>query len=284
LAGEARGWLYFAHGIFDHFHQAKPWRSQKWGQEGTQSFLEVNAQSSVKSTKTLWGLVLASLGDVSRAVEVMWAQGNDWKGGHKFADHFLQVHLSLVLTSSTQLTHHQEACQLSMQIVETEKVNVMLLGLAQVVLAKVAALQGQFSEAEARARKACEMLDTFVYYRLMAYTTLSAVLLAQQRVVEARAEAEQGVKALEKTGDAGAMSVPTWLALAEACFAQADTAAGENALRKAVRCLRLRAEDIPEEAARERFLSQVPENARTRDLARQRWGANWDSPLIGESC
>jgi serine/threonine protein kinase/tetratricopeptide (TPR) repeat protein len=282
LDGDTRGWLSFAHGMFEHFHQARPWRSQKWAEEGTQSFLEVNAEGSVKSTKTLWGLVLASLGDVSRAVEVMRAQGNDWKGGHKFADHFMQVHLSLVLTSSTTPAHHEEACQLSMQIVETEKVNVLLLGLAHVVLAKVAALQGQLSEAEARARKACELLAMFVSYQLMAYTSLSAVLLAQQRVAEARAEAERGVKALEKMGHAGAMSVTMWLALAEACFAQADTAAGEHALREAMRCLRLRAEDIPEETARERFLSQVPENARTRELALERWGAVWDSPPADE--
>jgi hypothetical protein len=33
-----------------------------------------------------------------------------------------------------------------------------------------------------------------------------------------------------------------------------------------------RARDIPDEAVRQRFLRQVPENARTLELARQRWG------------
>jgi hypothetical protein len=46
----------------------------------------------------------------------------------------------------------------------------------------------------------------------------------------------------------------------------------EAALRRALQCLRTRAGDIPDAAARERFLQQVPENARTLELARQRWG------------
>ena len=44
------------------------------------------------------------------------------------------------------------------------------------------------------------------------------------------------------------------------------------ALRAALRCVRARSSDIPEPGARERFLRQLPENARTLELARQRWG------------
>lgn len=59
---------------------------------------------------------------------------------------------------------------------------------------------------------------------------------------------------------------------AEACLAEGDNNTGEQALRKALQCLRRRARDIPDAAARERFLLQVPDNARTLELARQRWG------------
>jgi hypothetical protein len=77
-------------------------------------------------------------------------------------------------------------------------------------------------------------------------------------------------------GGAGAASVGMWLALGEACFAQGDIAPGEEALRQSLRCLRLRIGDTLEPRARERFLSQVPENARARELARQRWGEDWE--------
>ncbi len=276
--GFIRGWLYCAHGFFDYFQQARPWRSRVRAEEGTQAFLELSLESNMTATQTLRGLALAALGDVPQAVEVMQdGLAHALRAGLAYPVNYTQMHLALVQASSTVPAYHEEARQLALHTVQTEKVNVLRLGIAHVALARVAAFQGQLREAEVQARRACAVLAMFVPYRLMAYATLSTVLLAQQRVAEARAEAEQGVHALEKMGGAGAVSVGMWLALAEACFAQADMAAGGHALREAVRCLRLRAEDIPEEAARERFLSQVPENARTRELARERWGPGWDS-------
>jgi len=70
------------------------------------------------------------------------------------------------------------------------------------------------------------------------------------------------------------MAVGMRLALVEACFAQGDQATGDTALRQALECVHLRASDIPEAEARERFLTHVPENARVRELARQRWGTD----------
>jgi hypothetical protein len=84
--------------------------------------------------------------------------------------------------------------------------------------------------------------------------------------------AAHGAQALEQTGCTGVYRVGMHLALAEACFAEGDTGAGEAALRRALQCVRERAEDIPDAAARARFLREVPENARTLALARERWG------------
>jgi hypothetical protein len=90
--------------------------------------------------------------------------------------------------------------------------------------------------------------------------------------VEAREVAAVGVEWLEGCGGEGWGAVGIRLALAEACFAAGDEAAGEASLRRALTTLRECARDIPEPSARERFLSQVPENARALDLARRRWG------------
>ncbi len=98
------------------------------------------------------------------------------------------------------------------------------------------------------------------------------MLLAQERASEARQVAALGAQRLEQSGSECAATVGLRLALAEACLAEGDVQAGEAALRKALQCLRTCAHNIPDEAARERFLLQVPENARTLELARQRWG------------
>jgi eukaryotic-like serine/threonine-protein kinase len=113
-------------------------------------------------------------------------------------------------------------------------------------------------------------------FLLLARLELVAVLLGQGRGSEARQVAAQGVEGLEQTGAEGCYAVPAHLALAEACFFQGDTEAGDASLRQALRSLRTRAEDIPEPAVRVRFLRQVPGNARVLELARQRWGEGWE--------
>jgi tetratricopeptide (TPR) repeat protein len=278
LDGMALGWMYAARGFLDHFHQPRPWQCLKWTEQGAQAFNDVNRNTNQSATQTLRGLALMALGEVPAALATMNdGLANALRYGLTPAVNYTQANLALVLANSPEPTHHSEALQLARHILTTERTNVLHLGLARLVLAKVSASEGRLQEAEAEARKACDVLAMFVPYQLMARATLCAVLLERQRPDDARAEAEQGIRVLERLGDAGAVAVSTWLALAEACFAQDDTEAGERALREAVRCVRLRASDIPEPAARERFLSLVPENARTRELALRRWGSGWES-------
>jgi hypothetical protein len=271
----SRGWQNCANGYFHHFLDARPWLSRTLAETGTQAFLEVNSERNQTATRTLEGLTLMALGDVPSAVDVMH-QGlaGALRSGQLYAITYTQIHLAMVLVNSTDPAHHEEGRQLALETLKTEKVNVLHQGVAHLALAKVAALQGQLTEAEARARQACAVLGLFRPYKLIARTTLCSVLLAQQRAAEARAEAEQGVRDLEQMGPPGAPAVGMWLALVEACFAQGEQRLGEAALRQALQCVHLRASDIPDAAARGRFLNQVPENARVRELARQRWGTD----------
>jgi hypothetical protein len=80
---------------------------------------------------------------------------------------------------------------------------------------------------------------------------------------------ELALSQVEAAGGEGLARVGLLQVLAEACFALGDTASGEQTLQHALRCLRSRAEDIPEESLRECFLSRVPENVRVLELARQ---------------
>jgi hypothetical protein len=113
-------------------------------------------------------------------------------------------------------------------------------------------------------------------FHLIASRSLCVALLAQGRAEEARVVAERGVQALEQMGGEGSGAVGAWLSLAEACLALGKTVAAEKALRQAQHSLAASARDITEPEALERFLSRVPENARTRELVRQRWGTDWD--------
>lgn len=275
LDGMSQAWLTFASGYFDHFLDARPWRSRTWAEAGAQALLEINTDRKLSVRQALAGLTLAALGEVPGAIEVIrLGVQSAYRPGQDYVIAHTRVILALVLVSGADPAHHSEAQQLALEILNTQKMNVTNLGLAHIALAKVALLRGVLTAAEEHARKACEVLGLFRVYYLIARTTLCTALLAQQRSAEARAEAEQGVTELEQMGPPGAIAVAMRLALVEACFAQGDQEQGNVALLKALQCVHLRAADIPDAAARERFLSQVPENARVRELARQRWGTD----------
>jgi eukaryotic-like serine/threonine-protein kinase len=184
---------------------------------------------------------------------------------------FARSHLALTLSGSPEASEREEARALAREWLEGQPMGVPFIAMAQLTLARVALACGEFAEAEARARQA--WASGCPYYQLLARTPLSAALLARGRATEARQEASLGVQELEDMGDAGAASVGLYLALAEACFLDGDNGEGEAALRKALRHLHARAADIPEGPHREHFLHQVPENARSLSLARERWGS-----------
>jgi serine/threonine protein kinase/tetratricopeptide (TPR) repeat protein len=276
LDGRAQGWMFLTRGYFAHWLDARPWQVWRLAEEAKQVFSAMGFEH-MSHARTILGLGLAGLGDIPGAVA---AQREGLASALKVGQAAIisQIHLIMALLDSSDATHQEEAHALARQVLETEKVNPLRLGNAQGALAVLATRQGRFSEAESWARQACETLNRFLPYQLVARTVLCTTLLKQGRAPEARQIAESGVQVLERMGGAGASSVGMWLALAEACLAQGDETAGDSALRRAVQCLLLRAEDIPDATARERFMAQVPLNARTRELASQRWGKHWAHP------
>jgi tetratricopeptide (TPR) repeat protein len=265
----AYGWWCLSQGYYEYYFWARPWQCRVLAEEGMKAFGKARVNRNELVPRALLGLSLAALGEVPRAVEVM-REGLAGATSVGRASAWLQMHMALVMAGSSESAHQEEARRLALHAHEVEAMSPLNLRMADLVLARVAMVQGLAVEAESHAREACGLLSRFVPHQLTARTYLSAALLAQGRAQEARAEAEQGVRTLDPLGNGGVASVGLWLALAEACQAQGDDAAAEGALRKALECLRLRTEDLPDDAARERFLNHVPENARVLHLARLR--------------
>ncbi|HYH95587.1 MAG TPA: serine/threonine-protein kinase PknK, partial [Hyalangium sp.] len=278
----AQGWTCSAQGYFDHFLSNRPWQSLAQAKESERMFREVGSDLNETAAQALMGLALEALGEVDQGIEVLRkALIVCQQGGHRYAAAGTRMHLLLVLSSSPASGHPEEAGQLARLILETEKPNLLHQGIAHVALGRVALRQGELSTAEVQSRRACDLLAVLIPFYLIACRSLCTTLLAQGRAAEAREVAERGVGALEQMGGEGSGAVGTWLSLAEACLAQGDTAVADKALRKAGHSLALRAKDVTDPAARERFLTLVPENARTRELVRQRWGPDWESEFPG---
>jgi eukaryotic-like serine/threonine-protein kinase len=256
-----------------YYFEACPWRGFKVAEQGLRDFTEVGSERNANILRILCGMHLATMGELSEATELLREAlaTSRRTEQHLLVDSVL-FYLNMMKGHSPAQVERQEAHAWALEWVGRESAYLFIPGMTCALLARMTAASGALSEAESLARKACEMLEPFQVYMAFARTVLSDLLRARGRAAEAREEAELGVQELERMRSEGVYAVGMYLALAEACFAQGEAGAGDEALRKALRCVRARAHDIPEAEARERFLRQVPENARTLELARERWG------------
>jgi eukaryotic-like serine/threonine-protein kinase len=269
----ARGFMSLAKGCSSYFFEACPWQTVRMIEQGRQDFIAVGSERSAIAMQTLLGLSLAAMGERLRSVEMLReALAAARRTEQGLLTEGAAWDLCLVLADSAEQVDRQEAIAGALELLERGCAQVHIAGMTHAVLARETAAGGALREAELHARKACELLVPFLSGMVFARTVLSGILLAQGRVAEAREVAQLGVAELERMRNEGVFAVGMYLALAQACFAQGETSAGDAALNKALRCVRARASDIPEPGARERFLRQVPENARTLELARERWG------------
>jgi tetratricopeptide (TPR) repeat protein len=268
----ARGWVRTAQHFFHYPLEASPWQARVCAEESMKAFVEAGAESSALRARSLGAQLLAALGDVSGAEEELRSCLDTCRQARLSLNvSVTRTHLAATLALSPDPRHWEEARALAVE--EMADASPLLhAGWVQLAIARVAANRGELAEAETEARKACEMLAAYRPYQLFARTLLSTTLLAQGRTAEAREEATLAVRELGAPDRADAASVGVHLALAEASLAQGDAQEGEAALRQALRCVRSRSSDIPDPVVRERFLHQVPENARTLALARLRWG------------
>ncbi|MET0401779.1 MAG: protein kinase [Cystobacter sp.] len=270
--GMARPWTRYLDGYFHHLFEPRPWRAFQLAEEGARLFREFGMERDALIVQTCAGVFLGAAGDrvgaMARLSEVM-ATGRQL-GAHLVVGS-AQVYWRVLLACSPEREHRREAHALAREDMGSEQ-PAFRAGLAHAVLAKTWEDARTLGEAEAHARRACELLTSFQADVVFARGVLSAVLLARGNAVEAREVALHGVRELEESRSQGVYAVSMYLALAEACFHLEDREQAESALRRAVACVRARAEDFPEPAPRERFLREIPENVRVLERARECWG------------
>jgi len=266
-----RAWSTLVQGFSFLYFEDRLWQASLCLEESARACLEVGLERSAVGAQARRAEALEALGDRASA-ELLLREALDLSLQLEQPMIILygELQLGLFLAGSSEPSQREEALALT-NGPGLEHLQ-LFSGMAYAIRAKEAAARGDWGEAERQARKGYEQLAGFFFTQLTPRVLLSQVLLAQGRAAEAREVAAPGAQAVDTWGGMALPAVSVYLALAEACLAAGDTQEGEAALRKALQCLRRRAKDLPDAAARERFLLQVPENARTLELARQRWG------------
>jgi eukaryotic-like serine/threonine-protein kinase len=180
---------------------------------------------------------------------------------------YVRVYLARLLAQSAPRDRLEEPEALARDVIVTKSAT--LLGDAHGVLAEIRRRQGDLALAEREARAACEAVRPFPGYAWRLIALHARILLEQGRSEEARAVAEAGVGELSRLGLEGSGEIELRLSLAEALHAAGRAEDGRATLADVIPRLKKRLDDIPEPAARERYLANVPANARVVALAKE---------------
>jgi tetratricopeptide (TPR) repeat protein len=140
-------------------------------------------------------------------------------------------------------------------------------GAAGSYLAQILLLAGDLGEAERAARNALEALKVAPPLRPEALAVLSSALLARSRTQEAVTTAADAVALMQALGGVERGESLVWLSQVEALRAAGRDEEARQAARIGTRSIWTRAATIQDSALRERFLRDVPPNARLIALA-----------------
>jgi tetratricopeptide (TPR) repeat protein len=214
------------------------------------------------------GFILAELGDFAGAEDAL-------RGARSSADRMglYDISATALHNLGPVLAYRgdiEEARRLEQQAIETfqRQGSLRFEGIARTYLARIELLAGDGAAAEREARAAADALMAAPPLRAAALAVLARSLLAVRRTDEALEAAHEAFSLLESLG-----SLEEGEALVRLVYAETLTAGGKEGdffavITEARERLLTRAVRIGDQRWRERFLTQVPDNAQTLALAR----------------
>ncbi|WP_437829883.1 serine/threonine-protein kinase [Sorangium sp. So ce1153] len=258
-------------------HQARAFRAMSGGDPGAcvtgleaalAAFEQVGDRRNACITRANLGYSYGELGDFGGAEAALRSvlEAADRMGLHEVAA-AAQASLGQVLAYRGRLAEAravEEAALASSQRLGDPRAEVV----SRSYLAKIALLAGDFGAAEREARLA-EALESASPLRVAATAIRARALLGLGRAREALAAAGEALAALESLGGLEEGESMIRLVHAEAFSAVGDAKRAAAAIAAARDKLLDRAASVRDPEWRRRFLSHVPDNARTLELAAQ---------------
>jgi tetratricopeptide (TPR) repeat protein len=259
-------------------HQARAFRAMSSGdpgacvmglEEALAAFEQVGDRRNACITRANLGYSYGELGDFGGAEAALRSalDAAERMGLHEVAA-AAQASLGQVLAYRGKLAEArtvEEAALASSQRLGDPRAEVV----SRSYMAKIALLAGDLVAAESEAR-AAETLESASPLRIAATAIRARALLGLERTGEALSAAREALSALESLGGLEEGESMIRLVHAEALAASGDPFSAAGAIASARAHLLARAEKIRDPGWRERFLSGVPDNARTLELA-GRW-------------
>jgi hypothetical protein len=274
VAGEAArddlltwGYLTAMEGVDHVCIEEAPWSSMARFSEATKTLRAVDEQRYHAILCAYRGKAVYDLGDPTGAeAELRETLAQATRLGEAAPLAYVRAFLARLLAQTAPLDRLDEPERLAREVVVAK--NAMFIGQAHGTLAAIRRRQGDLALAEHEARVGREAAQAFPGCAWEVTALHARILLERGRAEEALAVADGGVRELERLGLEGNGEIDLRLSLAEARHAAGRVETARAALSDTIPRLKKRVRDIPEPAARERYLGNVPANARVVALAK----------------
>jgi hypothetical protein len=267
--GDLLTWAYLTvMDAFDRFViEDLPWSSMTHYAEAIDALQTVGEQRYRLALGAFHGKKRHDLGDLAGAeadLRATLAQAE--RLGGVLPATYVRGYLARLLAQAAPIERLDEPEELARNVLTAT--DVTTLGDARGTLAEIRRRQGDLVAAEREARAACEAVRSVLGYAWGPIALHASILLEQGRAEEALAVAEAGVRELERLGLEGNGEIALRLSMAEALDAVARVDDARAVLTDTISRLKKRLDDIPGPAARQRYLANVPANARVVALAK----------------
>jgi CheY-like chemotaxis protein/tetratricopeptide (TPR) repeat protein len=264
----SRAYLASCEASHHHLGEEAPWSCMQAYAEAERGFEQAGSWLYRCIVGSYHGKALMDLGDLASAEAVLRENlAMAERLGKAMALSYARLYLARLLAQVAPLDRLEEPEQLARAV--TAGKNVSLLGMAHGVLARLALRRGALELAEAESSTACERGRAFPAYSWDVVALRVRILLALGHTAEALGTGEEALQWFEHIGLAGYGELDLRLSVAEARDAAGHPEAAREQLRGALPRLRRCVENIPDAAARERYLVEVPTCARLLSLARE---------------
>jgi tetratricopeptide (TPR) repeat protein len=232
------------------------------------AFEQTGDERNASAVRSNLGFIFAELGDFAGAEEALRASlaAADRMGLRDLSTAALH-NLGRVLAYRGRVDEARTVEQRALDAY-TRQGDPRMAGSARAYLAQIAVLAGDHDAAEREARIAVEVLSVAPPLRAGALSVLARALLAKGRLADAFAAAKEAFSQLESLGSLEEGEAAVRLVYAEVLAARGAEQEFAMAIVEAHARLLSRAAKISDPVWRERFLTGVPENARTIELSR----------------
>lgn len=259
----SQGWFHYALSWYLRFMEQRPWDAVEAAQRSLQAFTAAGVPRGIAVAEMALGPALYDVGNTAAALA---ACRDLVRRGKELRERiFIGVgsyYVGRFLLRFGQPENIAEARQLALEMLAMHETS--FLGVSNALLGLVLLEMGNPREAEPMLRAA---IENSLLFKADFLDNWAQCLLQLGQIDGARRAIEQGLPLLEGEFGAANCAVSLYVTAAQVYQAVGDVGAAGQSLGKALRLLNQRAEMAPNADARERFLRQVPANARALMLS-----------------